>query len=116
MEPFVGGCDLASLLRRAQGETEVDSEESLRKTEEYLSSPSTETEAGVKSPVLTKSDQTHRFEKTQLAKTLPRAAAWYRRPTYIAATAFSVSGLLLAAVMFYIQTQNGTIVVEIDDP
>jgi serine/threonine protein kinase len=113
--PFAGGCDLASLLRRAEKESEAGSEDSLGRTNEYLSSPSTVTKKDVEKPVPAKSGTTNRLEKTQLMKTLPRAAAWYQRPAIIALIALGLIGLLAAAVIIHIATDNGELIVTAED-
>jgi hypothetical protein len=116
LEPFVASCDLANLLARARRNTGVEDDgPSLARTNEYLSAPSTETEADAKAPLRAKANRTDRFEKTQLMKSAPRPAAWYRRPAFVAAIALGAMGLLLAAVVISIMTDKGELIVCSED-
>lgn len=118
LQPFVADCDLADLLERAEQGLERDArKQPLTGTNEYLSAPSTETKENFREPVRARSDQTDRFEKTQLAKTVPSASASYRRPAFIASVALGVMGLVMAAVIIHIMTDKGELIIrsEADD-
>ncbi len=116
LAPFVAGCDLAGLLERAEQESEVESEDaSLARTNEYLPSPSTETEDDAKEQVGAEGDQTHCLEKTQLAKLVPTPTAWHKRPLTAVGVALALAGIVAAAVIIRVMTNRGELIVRSED-
>ena len=127
LAPFVAGADLAGLLEQATCNP-VTEDQATAATHESLKSSSVETDPTIdlqSSPHAPREDSgieptldgssTLVHQPAPAPHRLPHAEReGYKRPLTIAAALLGC--ILLAALTFFIRTNNGTIIVEIDDP